>query len=669
LAAAHLAFSLWGNEPGYLTYDSGTYHFMVKTLAETGGFVVDNGYGRLPSVELIVAQLRAPRDVLVAQYPEAYTFLALPFYWAMGYPGLLFLNALAFVAIVLVIYRLSMRLFGEPGLAFMAMAVYAFATYAWEWSHGVYPHLSSTLLLLVAVDGVAKLLFEEGAARRWGPALVAGLLVGLAAGLRLDSIFVLPALTLPLLLAAPVRWRALGALGLGLVPGFVLLSVTNRAKFGTFNPFSYGIDGAGTSSRLSHYMPAAVLGLGLCLALVIWRRRIGGRLSIEGAEIPGLAGLAGDWRPWLAAVLSTGALAAAVAPGVVGTIAHGLFQIVVDMRTRPEISEPALARSSGGAMVYMGGVKKSLLQSLPYLALLYVPLVAAWRGHRHGTRLLFLLFLPLPFIGVFGSLAWHGSVALNMRYLNPILPCTSILVAWLWCQMEMRPGAGRAWTFAIAVFAVLCLGFAGPKSLSSQELLFLTLPLVLGAGLVALELAARFARAPRAEQLLPWGLLVAFAFAGALTFSRDYPTSAAHRSQFMEVTRLVQPHLESPAIFFCDWADVMWGLLDEVDDIYLARPANDAYATFSALTDVHRADGRRAYLLLPKPAVPAFARRIGPTGLGLRLVAELPPVRLGHFALLEVLSIAEIRKLQRTMEPAAPPPPSEAGRGEGPGTP
>ncbi|MEO1367870.1 MAG: glycosyltransferase family 39 protein, partial [Acidobacteriota bacterium] len=219
LAAAHIAFSLWGNEPGYLTYDSGTYHFMVKTFAETGGFVVDNGYELAPSDELIVAQLRAPREVLVAQYPEVYTFIALPFYLLMGYPGLLFLNALAFVAIVLMIYRLAMRLFGEPGLAITAMAIYAFATYAWEWSHSSYPHLTSTLLVLVAADAIAGLLFDDDSARGWGPALVAGLLVGLGAGLRLDSIFVLPALALPLLLASPVRWRALGALGAGLVPG------------------------------------------------------------------------------------------------------------------------------------------------------------------------------------------------------------------------------------------------------------------------------------------------------------------------------------------------------------------------------------------------------------------------------------------------------------------
>ncbi|MEM8997580.1 MAG: hypothetical protein AAGF23_22535, partial [Acidobacteriota bacterium] len=155
LAAAHLAFSGWINKPGYLTYDSATYHFMVKTFAETGGFAVENGYDRLPSEALIVAHLRAPNGTLVAQYPETYTFLALPFYLLMGYPGLIFLNALAFVGVVLMIYRLSMRLFGEPRLAFTAMAIYAFATYAWEWSHSSYPHLTSTLLLLVAADRVA----------------------------------------------------------------------------------------------------------------------------------------------------------------------------------------------------------------------------------------------------------------------------------------------------------------------------------------------------------------------------------------------------------------------------------------------------------------------------------------------------------------------------------
>ena len=93
LLGLHLAFSLVVNEPGYLTYDSGTYHFMVKTFAETGGFTVRNGYEELPSPALVVAQLRTPTGELVAQYPETYTFLALPFYLVMGYPGLIFINA------------------------------------------------------------------------------------------------------------------------------------------------------------------------------------------------------------------------------------------------------------------------------------------------------------------------------------------------------------------------------------------------------------------------------------------------------------------------------------------------------------------------------------------------------------------------------------------------
>ena len=36
LAVLHLSFSLGVNPPGYLTYDSGTYHYMAKTFAETG---------------------------------------------------------------------------------------------------------------------------------------------------------------------------------------------------------------------------------------------------------------------------------------------------------------------------------------------------------------------------------------------------------------------------------------------------------------------------------------------------------------------------------------------------------------------------------------------------------------------------------------------------------
>ncbi|MEM7355931.1 MAG: hypothetical protein AAF657_34260, partial [Acidobacteriota bacterium] len=107
----HLAFAYWINPSGYLTYDSGTYHFMAKTFAETGSFIVQNGYADYPVPELAVAQIRIAGDHLAAQYPEFLSVLAYPLYRLFGYHGLLLLNALSFLAINGLIFVLGRTLF------------------------------------------------------------------------------------------------------------------------------------------------------------------------------------------------------------------------------------------------------------------------------------------------------------------------------------------------------------------------------------------------------------------------------------------------------------------------------------------------------------------------------------------------------------------------------
>src|SRR5262250_743138 len=94
LLVVQVIFALRLNPDGPFTYDSGTYHMMVKTFVEGRGFRIWNGYDEMPSPELIVAQLRAPRGELFAQYPEGYTLLAAPFYAAFGFRGFFLLNSL-----------------------------------------------------------------------------------------------------------------------------------------------------------------------------------------------------------------------------------------------------------------------------------------------------------------------------------------------------------------------------------------------------------------------------------------------------------------------------------------------------------------------------------------------------------------------------------------------
>ena len=65
--------------PGPLTWDSGTYHLMVRSLYRTGGFFIPNGYDELASPLLAVGQTMVKHGQIVSQYPELYTLISLPF--------------------------------------------------------------------------------------------------------------------------------------------------------------------------------------------------------------------------------------------------------------------------------------------------------------------------------------------------------------------------------------------------------------------------------------------------------------------------------------------------------------------------------------------------------------------------------------------------------------
>ena len=594
LAALHLAFSLGVNPPGYLTWDSGTYHYMAKTFAETGSFIVWNGYEEFPSPELVVAQLKAHDDHLVAQYPELLSVLVYPLYLLFGYHGLLLLEALAFLLVNALLFRLAIRLFDDRRLAWTGLFVYSFATFAWEYSQSSYPHLISTAFLLGAWVLLVEVLPIGGGARG-GRAVAlclgAGVAAGMAIGLRLDAAFGVACLGVPFLFLRPFRWREVLALAAGFAPPMLFLSWTNLVKFDFFFPFFYGDRGkAYLTGDASWYLPMAILGAVLAVGLALWLRATA------------------VWRRRAAlAAVALGVVVALVFPAktseFVVTLADGTFQIVVDLRIRDlDIKEQGLERSAGGAMIYMGGVKKSFLQSCPYLILLVFPLIDALRRWRQEpeelTRLALLWLVPTAFIGFYSYLAWHGSVALNMRYLNPTLPFTSLLTARLLAQLREHLSLRWAAGVFVAVFVPLwtfCLRYR--FSMLEQELWFLTAPLVVAGALLVAEGVRRLRVLPTlGGPLVAYGLIAAMAWSGAVAFGRDYIASTRVRSNNLVVADVLAGFLHDDILLATDFPDICWDLLDRFDRVRIAFPLEDDYETFEALASHHIAAGRAVYM-------------------------------------------------------------------------
>lgn len=278
----HVAVSVIFVAPGHLTIDEGVYDLMVRAFVATGGLGVWNGYEEFASPELVWPTVNVRDGVLVPQYPGVFALLAAPFYWLLGYRGLFLLSALAFAAALVLCFAIAQRLFRDPALSLNACLILALTTFAWEYSQAAWPHALSMLIVALAVYCAIVALQASDSRASMIAALAAGLTIGLGIGVRLDTVFALPAVVLPLRFVDPWRPREALTACMGLLPGLAVLGAVNHVKFGIFSPFSYGAAhlGGGTAS-MTPYLPIVTAGLVLAFGAWAATRPFGSKL-IEG---------------------------------------------------------------------------------------------------------------------------------------------------------------------------------------------------------------------------------------------------------------------------------------------------------------------------------------------------------------------------------------------------
>lgn len=578
---------------GHFMVDEGVYHMMVRDFAGFRDFSLWNGYEEFPSAELSFPVLRNHDGRLVSQYPEVFTLLAQPFYRLLGYDGLFVMNALAFAGVVWLTFRLAERLFDSRRLALNASLILVFATYAWEYSQATMPHALSALFVIGAVALALAALERPDAARSYRLAAASGLVLGFGIGVRLDVVFVLPALAVPFLFLRPWRPLQILAIGAGAVPGLAVLAYANAAKFGVASPFTYGADLTNDGVNFGPYLLVAAVGAA-------------GLAAIRIATLPaGARWLSSHRRLAIIAALAAFGVVLAIPQGwaLASRFAGGLYLIFVDLRIRDlAIHEGGLLRGPDGAMIYIGAVKKSLLQSLPYLAALAVPLAGLWRDRRNAPVLAMVFLVPVSYLTVYAFFAWHGGPGLNLRYFVPTLPFLAILTAYAWGAVaEDLP---RAWRLRLvllgAVLAVLFFVFLFPPSLPMawQALSFLTVPLGLACGilvLVAIHLLGRpdqrrAVRGP-AVTFLTLGLV----WSGLVAFVYDLPRSYMLRKNYTEISREVARRVEPESVLFAYSVDPFFGLLER-ERVRLAHPPFDDFDDFEALVRFHLDADRPIYI-------------------------------------------------------------------------
>lgn len=596
LAVAHLVATVWLVAPGYLSIDEAIYHLMLKNFAATGGLEIWTGYQEFPSWELAHQFLRVHFGRPVSQYPYLFPVVGLPFFKLAGFYGLFILNSLAFVGVVALCFALAHTLFGDTDLALNSCLVLILSTFAWEYSQAAWPHMTSLLFIMAAFYLVVRAFFGNPGRVRWLSAIGAGLIAGFAPGIRMDAFLFLPCLLLPFLFAKP--WRPMEAIliCLAAAPGVAVLSVTNYVKFGVLSPISYGTALSGDTPSVPIPLVAGAGGV-LLAAWVMTREALTPIMRHRG-------------RIFLGAVIA-GLILLVLVPQLRDTLVRvlkGVKIMWVDLRfLDPHAVEQALSRTPQGGLLYMGALKKSLLQSMPYLAVLALPLVMLARRTEDFGRLVILL-LPLAILtSFFAYTRDHGGLCLNLRFFLPVLPFTSILTAYamrhMQSQWQMRFGP-VGWVSLIVLTLAAYILFVGHLIRSWQEMEFvlLVIPLLMCGFLLCLLVAGELLKVQAVEllQKAAWTLLiVALTWSSAVAFFYDYPRHRRQRATNYSVggqaLRVVPP---DSVLFTAPYIDPFMRLIEQ-DRVRIALPGLDNFADFPRIVEFYLNKGKRVFAVFP----------------------------------------------------------------------
>lgn len=408
---------------GYFTVDEFVYVLGAQAMAQNMSLVIENGFDTYGSENLKVWNVVIGPAGLVSQYPVGTAVIGAPLLLLFGLRGLIVLNALAAVGTLFLTRSLARRLYGDEAVALGAALILGLSTYFLEYAFGIWPHTISAFSVLLAML-LAWDALHVGGRRSVRLAVASGLVVGAGFLIRADTVLILPAIAALILLYAPRPILLLLAGGTGLLPTLIVASLTNQAKFGSYNPLSYGPSAGGVDP--STHFGAAVFVL-LLLGLLILARHLTWR---PGWRLPVLVGTAAGV-----------ALLCLVAPPIREALAQylrGAVALFVDVRLVDD-PRPGLVHRDDGTVLFWGLSKKALGQSLPWIGILALLIVRPWGAERRQSHLFCLLVLAiwtLPYV----MISWHGGLGSNMRYFVPVLPLLAILGALFWGDVIRQSG-------------------------------------------------------------------------------------------------------------------------------------------------------------------------------------------------------------------------------------
>ncbi len=559
---------------GLFTVDEYFYARMAGAAAEEGAitfqpFDVDGA----PALDMGFARAVGDAERLAPQYPSGYALIAAPFYLIFGLKGLTLLNALAGLASLFLTFRIARRAGADDTAAWMALGVLSIGAYWSTYLFAIWPHMLALALFLLAIE---RLLASESSDAR--AAFIAGLAVGVGQTIRIDFIVMAPVAILWLRLFDDheTRRRSLFFIA-GAAPGFILASWFNFLKFGVFNPITYE-NAVAANDPADFYILGLIAAVMLAAMFVFDARRLAAHIK------PGMARVG---------LMLLGLIALLILPEG-RHLLDGLWYSLVDAQSYSHLDRQAgIERNADGWLVFYGFSKKALTESLPYIALLTLPLVRLAQGAMTKSEGLFYCAAG-AFLVLYSFNETDSGLGLNARFLLPILPIAAIVSA-IELQRLMRDGnlsplaaayaalAGAIGFFFLRVSFDPQSRFAIPLDLYPQLALAAALMAVIG---LAIVFPPRFTR--------PAALAAAAAIgaAGAINAS-DFLTDQAYRRYIKGEGDRYAAAIAPQSVVFTSRPQIF--AKASLDRMGIAYPGINEFAAEREVIEAYQLAGRCAY--------------------------------------------------------------------------
>jgi hypothetical protein len=285
---------------------------------------------------------------------------------------------------------------------------------------------------------------------------------------------------------------------------------------------------------------------------------------------------------------------------VLTRVARGTWVLLVDFQAFSEpYRQAGVERNADGVLVAFGFLKPALLQSLPWAALLMIPLYEMARRRLTIEHALSLLIIGV-WISPFAYLEWHGGFSLNMRYFVSLLPFFAVLgsvgVERLWTNTNVsRRDILSSSVLGIATVGlwIVAIGDANsPRAVAFQLYLPLLIALSLCIAAVAwmalpdtAGLRASFGSVAR--QLT----LTAFVWAGGVSIINTTLISQTVRETLERESKELLAHIPDDALVLTEVMKIVVPLKVSRHRLRVATLENNQYTEILPLVQHHAERG------------------------------------------------------------------------------